>query len=72
MERVIFAGLSYDRAERTDLTGVIQTGFIYTMGLPYEMLGSAGYRYIFENNKDYLRLLNGHSEYMISADCCLV
>lgn len=69
MERLVFAVLSYDRAERTDFKGVIQTGFIYTMGLPYEMLGSAGYQYIFENNKNYLRLLNGHSEYVISADC---
>ena len=25
--------------------------------------------YIFENNKNYLQLLNGQSEYVVSADC---
>lgn len=69
MERLIFANLSYDSAERTNFTGVIQTGFVYTMGLPHEMLESFGYQYIFENNKNYLQLLNGQSEYVISADC---
>ena len=68
IERLIFANLSYDSAERTNFTGTIQTGFIYTMGLPHEMIESSGYPYIFENNKNYLQLLNGHSEYMISAD----
>ena len=69
IERRIFANLSYDSAERTNFTGVIQTGFVYTMGLPHEMLESFGYQYIFENNKNYLQLLNGYSEYVISADC---
>ena len=57
IERLIFANLSYDSAERTNFTGVIQTGFVYTMGLPHEMLESFGYQYIFENNKSYLQLL---------------
>ena len=48
---------------------VIHSGFIYTMGLPHEMIESFGYKYIFENNKSYLQLLNGISEYIISADC---
>ena len=69
IERLIFANLSYDSAERTNFTGVIQTGFVYTMGLPHEMLESFGYQYIFENNKSYLQLLTGQSEYVVSADC---
>ena len=69
IERLIFANLSYDSANRTNFMGTIQTGFIYTMGLPHEMIKSFGYHYIFENNKNYLKLLNGHSEYIISADC---
>lgn len=69
MERLIFANLSYDSAERTNFTGVIHSGFIYTMGLPHEMIESFGYKYIFENNKNYLQLLNGISEYIISSDC---
>lgn len=69
MERLIFANLSYDSADRTNFTGTIQTGYIYTMGLPHEMIEPFGYHYIFESNKNYLKLLNGHSEYIISADC---
>ena len=57
MERLIFANLSYDSPGRTSFRGKIQSGFIYTMGLPYEMLESFGYQYIFENNKNYLQLL---------------
>lgn len=68
MERLIFANLSYNSPDRISFQGRIQTGFIYTMGLPYEMLESSGYQYIFESNKNYLQLLNGHSEYVISAD----
>ncbi len=69
MERLIFTNLSYDSADRTNFTGVIHSGFVYTMGLPHEMIESFGYKYIFENNKRYLQLLNGISEYIISADC---
>lgn len=68
MERLIFANLSYDSASRTNFVGKIQTGFIYTMGLPHDRLDEFGYHYIFENNKSYLQLLNGQSSYIISAD----
>lgn len=68
MERLIFANLSYDSANRTNFAGKIQTGFIYTMGLPHDKIESFGYQYIFENIKSYLQLLNGQSEYLISAD----
>lgn len=68
MERLIFGILSYDSASHTYFTGKIQTAFIYTMGLPQDMIDASGYHYIFENNKNYLQLLNGHSEYLISAD----
>jgi len=68
MERLIFANLSYDSPGRTSFRGKIQSGFIYTMGLQYEMLESFGYQYIFENNKNYLQLLKGHSEYIVSAE----
>ena len=39
------------------------------MGLPYSKIEEFGYKYIFENNKNFLQLLNGHSEYILSADC---
>ena len=68
MERLVFAILSYDLVTRTKFIGRIQTGFIYTMGLPHDMVESFGYQYIFETNKRYLQLLNGRSEYIISAD----
>lgn len=69
MERLIFANLSYDSLDQTNFSGKIQTGFIYTMGLPYAKIEEFGYKYIFENNKNFLQLLNGHSEYILSADC---
>ena len=42
IERLIFANLSYDSAERTNFTGVIHTGFVYTMGLPHECWNHLG------------------------------
>lgn len=68
LERLVFANFSYDLPSRKNFAGQMQTGFIYTMGLPREMIKSSGYQYIFEINKNYLQLLNGCSEYIISAD----
>lgn len=68
LERLIFAYLSYDTANRTSFSGRIQSGFIYTMGLPRDKVAAMGYPYIFETNKSYLELLHGNSEYLISAD----
>lgn len=68
LERLVFANLSYDTKSRTSFTGKLQTGFIYTMGVPHDMIETFGYHYIFDTNKSYLQLLNGESEYMISAD----
>ncbi|GAA6408347.1 flavodoxin family protein [Blautia hominis] len=68
LERLIFANLSYDSKDRSQFTGCIQTGFIYTMGIPHDFINDSGYQYIFDTNKRYLELLNGKSEYLISAD----
>lgn len=68
LERLIFANLSYDSENRTNFMGKLQTGFIYTMGLPHKMIEPYGYQYIFETNNNYLKLLNSEPEYMISAD----
>lgn len=68
IERLVFANLSYDSPERTAFTGKIHTGFLYTMGIPHERVESSGYQYIFDSTKNYLQLLKGHSEYIVSAD----
>lgn len=68
MERLIFMNLSYDLESRSNFKGKISSGFIYTMGIPHEMIDRSGYQYIFEGNKSYLQLLHGSSEYIVSAD----
>lgn len=68
LERFIFAHLSYDSKDRSDFAGNIQTGFLYTMGVPHDMVSTMGYPYIFESNKNYLELFHGKSEYLVSAD----
>lgn len=67
-ERLVFMNLSYDRPSRKNFEGRISTGFIYTMGIPHEMIDTRGYSYIFNTYKSYLELLNGPSEYMVSTD----
>jgi multimeric flavodoxin WrbA len=68
MERLLFMNLSYDSPSRTNFKGRISTGFIYTMGIPGEMIGPSGYQFIFDTNKNILKRLNGPSEYVVSAD----
>lgn len=68
LERLIFANLSYDSPNRSEFIGCIQTGFVYTMGVPREMVSTMGYSYVIDTNKSYLELLHGKSEYLISAD----
>lgn len=68
LERLIFANLSYDAKERSAFSRNIQTGFVYTMGVSNNMIGTMRYSYLFNTNKSYLELLHGRSEYLISAD----
>lgn len=68
LERLIFMNLSYDLGDPSYFNSKISTGFIYTMGIPIDMIEESGYKYIFESNKKYLQILNGSSEYIISAD----
>ena len=68
LERLIFMNLSYDSPSRINFKGRISSGFIYTMGLPPERVALSGYQYIFDSAKNYLQLLNGSSEYVLSTD----
>jgi len=68
LERLLFMNLSYDTPSRTNFKGRISTGFIYTMGIPHDMIESSGYRFIFDTNRNIMRRLNGDSEYVVSAD----
>lgn len=68
LERLVFPCLSYDTPDRTCFEGRIATGFIYAMGMPHDRVEAVGYPHLFEENKRYLELLGGPSEYVISAD----
>jgi len=68
LERFVFMNLSYDESHRTNFAGKISIGFIYTMGMPQKMLEESGYKYNFNLHMQYLQLLNGTTEYLISSD----
>lgn len=68
LERFVFMNLSYEESHRTNFTGKISIGFIYTMGIPQEMVEESGYKYNFNLHMQYLQLLNGTTEYLISSD----
>lgn len=68
LERLVFPSLSYDVADRRCFEGRIATGFVYTMGMPHDLVERAGYPALFEANRSYLELLGGPSAYVVAAD----
>jgi len=68
LERLLFSNLSYNEGHRSIYEGILSSGFIYTMNVPEEFLQRVNYEALFEQNKNTLQLLNGTSEYIISAD----
>jgi len=68
LERLLFSNLSYNEGHRSIYQGKLSSGFIYTMNVPEEFLQRVNYEALFEQNKNTLQLLNGTSEYIISAD----
>ena len=68
LERLLFSNLSYNEGHRSSYQGKLSSGFIYTMNVPEEFLQRVNYEALFEQNKNTLQLLNGTSEYIISAD----
>lgn len=68
LERLVFPSLSYDVPDRRRFEGRIATGFVYTMGMPHDLVEQAGYPALFEANRSYLELLGGPSAYVVAAD----
>ena len=68
LERLLFSNLSYNEGHRSVYPGKLSSGFIYTMNVPEEFLQRVNYEALFEQTKNTLQLLNGTSEYLISAD----
>lgn len=68
LERLLFSNLSYNEGHRSVYPGKLSSGFIYTMNVPEEFLQRVNYQALFEQNKNSLQLLNGTSEFIISAD----
>ncbi|EHQ89455.1 flavodoxin family protein [Desulfosporosinus youngiae] len=68
LERLLFSNLSYNEGHRSVYPGKLTSGFIYTMNVPKEFLQRVNYEALFEQTKNSLQLLNGTSEFMISAD----
>lgn len=68
LERLLFSNLSYNEGHRSIYQGKLSSGFIYTMNVPTEFLQQVNYEALFLQNKNILQILNGTSEFMISAD----
>jgi len=68
LERLLFSNLSYNEGHRSVYPGKLSSGFIYTMNVPNEFLQHVNYEALFEQTKNTLQLLNGTSEFIISAD----
>jgi multimeric flavodoxin WrbA len=69
IERLAFPCLSYDRPDKNNFDGAIQTAMIYTMGAQEAKLDALGYPYLFNSVAGYLKLLHGDTEYMTACDC---
>lgn len=68
LERLLFMNLSYEESHRSNFAGKISAGFIYTMGIPQHYVEESGYIFNFNLHMQYLQLLNGTTEYLLSSD----
>ena len=68
-ERMFFMNLSYDKPARTNFTGTINVGFIYTMGLPEQTVREFGYEPPIEHRSSrYSAILRGKWENLLVMD----
>jgi multimeric flavodoxin WrbA len=68
LERLVFPYLTYTDPPGSLFPRKIPTGFIYTMGIPEEMLDQVGYRQRFANTQGFLTRTFGSSEMLLSCD----
>ena len=68
LERLVFPYLTYTDPPETLFPKKLRTGFIYTMGLPEEMVKEVGYNQRFANTERFLTRIFGSSETLSSFD----
>jgi multimeric flavodoxin WrbA len=68
LERLVFPYLTYTDPPETLFTKKIRTGFIYTMGLPEQMVKEVGYEHNFANTARFLGRIFGASETLMCFD----
>ena len=68
LERLVFPYLTYTDPPGTLFGRKIPTAFIYTMGVPEEMLDQLGYHVRFANTQGFLARTFGSSEMLLSCD----
>lgn len=68
LERLLFPYLTYTDPIQSLFPRKIKTGFIYTMNIRKEQLDEYGYNIMFETNENYLKMLFGSAESLMSFD----
>ena len=68
LERLVFQYLMYTDPPGTLFARKIRTGFVYTMGLPEEMMKQMGYSQFMDLTTMFLTRTFGHSEALCSFD----
>jgi len=68
LERLVFPYLTYTDSHTSLFPKKIHTGFIYTMGVPEEMMEQVGYKQRFANTERFLTRIFGSSEMLLSFD----
>ncbi len=68
MERLLFPYLTYTTPIQSLFPRKINSGFIYTMNIREEYLDEYGYNTMFETNENYLKMLFGSAESLMSFD----
>ncbi|EKF86663.1 flavodoxin family protein [Methanobacterium formicicum] len=68
LERLLFPYLTYTDPIQSLFPNKIKTGFIYTMNIREEQLDGYGYTTMFKTNENYLKMLFGSAESLMSFD----
>jgi len=68
LERLVFPYLTYTDPPQTLFPGKIKTAFIYTMGLPEDMMKEYGYPQYLSRTENLLQRIFGNSETLYSFD----
>jgi len=68
LERLLFPYLTYTDPIHSLFPKQIKTGFIYTMNITEEQLAEYGYITMFKTNENYLKMLFGSAESLMSFD----